>query len=109
MIENSLTGVVEKDNIRQTRYYADKLGVHPNYLNAVVKRITKQTASQIIQRQLIVMAKLLLLQTPLSIKEIAYLLGFTKPTHFVAFFKKHTGKTPVSYRRRMQSKIAGLL
>ncbi|OYQ35108.1 hypothetical protein CHU92_11045 [Flavobacterium cyanobacteriorum] len=99
MIENSLTGGVEKDNIRQAGYYADKLGVHPNYLNAVVKRITNQTASQIIQGQLIVMAKSLLLQTPLSIKEIGYRLGFTEPTHFAAFFKKHTGKTPVEYRK----------
>jgi AraC family transcriptional regulator, transcriptional activator of pobA len=75
------------------------LTVHPNHLNAVVKRITGKTASQIIQEQLIVQAKSLLLTTELSIKEVAYQMGFDEPTHFNAFFKKMTQHTPAVFRK----------
>lgn len=84
--------------MRQPSFYAEQLNIHPNHLNAVVKRITDKTASQLIQQYLITFAKSLLVQTELSIKEIAYRLQFTEPTHFNAFFKKQTGITPQQYR-----------
>ncbi len=83
---------------RHPSFYADKLNVHPNHLNAVVKRITGKTASSFIQLQLITSAKSLLTQTALSSKEIAYKLHFDEPTHFNAFFKKNTGLTPQQFR-----------
>jgi AraC family transcriptional regulator, transcriptional activator of pobA len=85
--------------LRSTSYYAEQLTVHPNHLNAVVKRITNKTASLIIQEQLIIQAKSLLHTTELSIKEIAYQMGFDEPTHFNAFFKKMTQQTPASFRK----------
>ena len=81
-------------------FYADKLTVHPNHLNAVVKRITAKTATAIIQDQLIISAKSLLRQTNLSAKEIAFRLHFTEPTHFNSFFKKATTFTPQQYREK---------
>lgn len=86
------------EEVRQPSFYAKKLNIHPNHLNAVVKRITGKTASQIIQHFHISFAKSLLNQTSLSIKEIAFRLHFSKPTHFNSFFKKLTGFTPQQYR-----------
>ncbi len=83
---------------RQTSFYAEQLNIHSNHLNAVVKRITDKTSSQIIQQYLITFAKSLLRQTELSVKEIAFRLHFNEPTHFNSFFKKHTGFTPQQYR-----------
>lgn len=84
--------------VKQPSFYASHLGVHPNHLNAVVKRITDKTASQIVQQYFISFAKSLLLQTELSIKEIAYRLHFLESSHFIAFFRKYTGLSPQQYR-----------
>ncbi len=98
LVETSLTNEEENTEIRQTSFYAERLSIHPNHLNAVAKRITGKTASQIIQQQIITSAKSLLRQTELSIKEIAFRLHFVEPTHFNAFFKKMTSFTPQQFR-----------
>ncbi|MFY7733573.1 MAG: helix-turn-helix domain-containing protein [Bacteroidia bacterium] len=98
LVETLITNEDASSEIRQTSFYADKLNVHPNHLNAVVKRITGNTATSIVQNQLITFAKSLLVQTDLTAKEIAYKLHFAEPTHFNSFFKKNTGFTPQQYR-----------
>lgn len=100
LVETLMTNEEADTEIRYPSYYADKLMVHPNHLNAVVKRITGKTATTIIQNQLIVSAKSLLHQTNLSVKEIAFRLQFTEPTHFTSFFKKATAFTPQQYREK---------
>lgn len=80
-------------------YFANQLSMHPNYLNAVVKKVTGSTPLQLIQERVINLSKTLLLQTPMSIKEISFELSFSEPTHFGAFFKKHTGFTPAQFRK----------
>lgn len=82
-----------------TRFYAEKLAVHPNYLNATIKQITGNTAKQHINNHLVRLAKSQLLQTSKSVKEIAYTLHFSTPNNFNSFFKKQTGLTPNSFRK----------
>jgi AraC-like DNA-binding protein len=85
---------------RFVNFYAEKLFVHPNHLNAVVKRDTGKPAITMIHKQVIEEAKLMLIDTGMSVKEIAYRLAFKEPSHFNAFFRKYTSVTPVSYRMR---------
>ena len=85
--------------LHSTRYYAEFLNVHPNHLNAVVKGITGQTALQFIHQHILQLAKSQLVQTSLSVKEIAYNLHFDSPSNFSSFFKKHTQQTPLAYRK----------
>ncbi len=98
LIEMLFTKEDLETEVRQPSFYAQQLNVHTNHLNAIVKRMTDKTASQIIQQYLITLAKSLVKQTDLSVKEVAYRLHFTEPTHFNAFFKKQTGLTPQQYR-----------
>ena len=49
-------------------------------------------------------AKLLLRQKKLTVKEIAYRVGFENDIYFYSFFKKHLGLTPREYVRRKDSK-----
>lgn len=98
LLEVAFTDEYAEAEIRHASFYAEKLNVHPNHLNAVVKRISGSTAAQMIQHQVITHAKSLLLQTDLSIKEIAYRLQFSEPTHFNAFFKKLSKQTPQQFR-----------
>jgi len=82
-----------------TSYYAQKLHIHPNHLNAVVKQLTGQTAKQHIQNHIAGLAKSMLGQTQDSVKEIAYALHFDSPSAFSSFFKKMTATTPNAYRK----------
>lgn len=86
-------------NLHSTSYYAQKLSIHPNHLNAVVKGITGITALHYIHSHLLSLAKSYLAQTNLSIKEIAYTLYFDSPNNFSSFFKKKTGQTPLEFRK----------
>lgn len=89
-----------EENNRSVNFYADRLSIHPNHLNAVVKRVVGKNVLNLIHEHIIQNAKTLLLQTNLSIKEIAYQLSFSEPTHFGSFFKKQTGQTPVEFRKQ---------
>lgn len=48
-------------------------------------------------------AKGLLLNTPLSVKEISYTIGYEDAAYFTALFKKYTGFTPLAYREQFSS------
>jgi len=43
-------------------------------------------------------AKRLLYNTGMSVKEIAFNLGFKDSSYFIRFFKRMTSVTPLSYR-----------
>ena len=87
-------------NLHSPSYYASILNVHPNHLNAVVKAITGKTALNHIHNHILKLSKAELAQTDASVKEIAYSLHFDSPNNFSAFFKKNTGLTPMSYRKK---------
>ena len=89
--------------LHSTSYYAQKLNVHPNHLNAVVKAISGITALGHIHHHLLQLAKSYLLQTELSVKEIAYTLYFDSPNNFSAFFKRNMEVTPLEYRQNSQA------
>lgn len=86
-------------NIHSTSYYAQKLSVHPNHLNATVKKITGLTALNHLHNHLLILSKSYLAQTEWSIKEIAYTLFFDSPNNFSSFFKRYTKLTPLEYRK----------
>ncbi len=80
--------------------YASELFISPKHLSATIKTITGKTAKTFIQDRLTLEAKRLLLHTDLSVKEIAYRMGFEEPLHFSGFFKKQTGISPSDYREQ---------
>jgi AraC family transcriptional activator of pobA len=83
---------------RSVGYYASRLHVHPNYLNAVIKANTGITAKESIQNRILIEAKYLLHTTNLSVKEIANRIGFGDPNYFTAFFKRLEKTSPAAYR-----------
>ena len=83
----------------QVQKLANELHLHPNYLNSVIKSKTGRTVNDWISKRTLSIAKTLLHKTSLSSKEIAYKLGFSEPTHFSRFFKKHTKFSPGKFRK----------
>lgn len=78
--------------------YAALLHVSPNHLNKCVKATTGQSARELLDEMLILEAKVLLVQSTLSISEIAYRIGQQDPSNFSRFFRLKTGLTPKQYR-----------
>lgn len=89
----------KEDKVYRVQDYADLQHLHPNYLSTVIKTKTGKSISTWIADKTIAEAKSLLQHASSSIKEIAYLLGFTESAHFSNYFKKHTGLSPVAYRK----------
>ena len=104
-IKEHLSSAEVADDARSVQYYAELLFVHPNHLNAVIKKSTGRPAIRHIHQQVIDEAKFLLGQTGLSVKEIAYRLAFREPAHFHTFFRKNTRQTPSEYRRCCRASI----
>jgi AraC family transcriptional activator of pobA len=85
-------------NLRTAKDYADRLAVHVNHLNKVLKEVTGNTTTQLISKRVVQEAKIMLKQTNWNIAEIAYTLGFDDIAHFSNFFKKQTTFTPAAFR-----------
>ena len=83
---------------RTVKFYAEKLHMHPNYLNTLIKKQTGITAKASIQNRLLLETKYLLHSTNLSIKEVATSMGFEDPNYFVSFFTQLESISPGSYR-----------
>ncbi|HVU97079.1 MAG TPA: helix-turn-helix transcriptional regulator [Puia sp.] len=86
--------------IKNVSRYASMLNLSTYQLNAITKSSVGKTASDLINEQIVLEAKRYLLATPNQIKEIAWDLGFEDPSYFIRFFKKHTGDSPDSFRKR---------
>lgn len=85
--------------LRSAKDFADRLSVHVNHLNKVLKENTGKTTTVLIGARIAREAKILLKQTDWNISEVAYSLGFEEVAHFSNFFKKQTGLAPLAFRR----------
>ncbi|MFA6084580.1 AraC family transcriptional regulator [Mucilaginibacter sp.] len=88
------------ERVFRVQEYADDQSLHPNYLSNVIKIKTGKPIGTWIAEKTIAEAKSLLQNSPVSIKEIAYRLGFSESAHFSNYFKKHTETSPVLYRKQ---------
>lgn len=79
---------------------ADQIGLSPQNLNAICRKISGKSASELIIEQVLLEAKRYLIHSDKNIGEIAFALNFTDPSHFIKYFKKTVGETPQSFRSR---------
>ena len=79
-------------------FYAEQLSLSLPHFCTTIKKAIGLTPLEIISSILIMDAKAQLRETTLSVKEIAYSLGFTNLSFFNKYFRQHTGMTPREYR-----------
>ena len=80
----------------QVSYYADQLNMSIKTLNKRIKAKLGTSPSQLIRNRVLKESKLLI-KEGLSVKDIAFELGFKESNHFSSSFKKYIGKTPSEY------------
>jgi AraC family transcriptional activator of pobA len=78
--------------------YAGELNVSAGYLSELVKQQSGKSAIEHIHERLLLEARRLLFHTELSVKEIAFELGFEDASYFNRFFKRLAADTPMAYR-----------
>lgn len=83
---------------RSVKFYANLLAISTKKLNFVTKTYWSKTAKEFIEERIVFDSKKLLLDTPNTVKQISYSMGFTEPTNFNKFFKKFTDTTPLRFR-----------
>lgn len=105
VLKRFLTLVGERyASLHEVSGYAALLHVSAGHLNDVVKAQSGKTCLDHIQDQLLVEAKRRLLHTELAVNRIGEELGFEDAAYFNRFFKRHTGQTPLTYRRQIREK-----
>lgn len=80
--------------------YAAEMNLSLSYLNEMVKAATGFTVSYWIQQEITLEAKRLLHHSQLSVKEVAYELGYEDVTYFSRLFSKVVQLTPGEFRRQ---------
>jgi AraC-like DNA-binding protein len=103
LLENEVANINYTTPIqaRTAQEFADKLFIHPNHLNALLKKHTGKNVSTHIKAKLLEESKVLLAQTDWTIQQVGYAVGFADQPNFSQFFKKNAGMTPVEFRKNI--------
>lgn len=89
------------DNITVTSI-AQSLSFNPQYLMRAFKSKTDLSIVEYITLERMDMAKKILTETSLPIKEVAHMVGYSDYAYFTRVFRKETGESPSQYRGRRQ-------
>ncbi|RXM53222.1 MULTISPECIES: helix-turn-helix domain-containing protein [unclassified Chryseobacterium] len=85
---------------RSVSFYASHLGLTANYLNVLCKKHLKNTASRVIDMEVIPLLKRDIITSEDLLINIAYDYSFQNYVHFSRYFKKYVGLSPMAYRRK---------
>lgn len=80
---------------------ADKVNLSTGYFQYVYKLTFGITPAADVIQSRINIAKMFLLESDFSVKEIAYMSGYDNDVHFLRQFKKIVGKTPTEFRKKV--------
>jgi AraC-like DNA-binding protein len=81
------------------RDVAAALNLTPGYLTTVVRRKTGRTVQEWITERRMAEARRLLIQSDLTVAEIADHTGYADPAYFIRIFRRAHGTTPLRWRR----------
>lgn len=86
---------------RDVQYYADKLCIDTSYLYKLTFKVLSASPKKLIDLQVLRAIKNMLLNTDLTIKNIATELQFSDASYMCKFFTRLEGISPVNYRIKM--------
>ncbi len=83
---------------------AAQASLHPNYFHRVFSAVTGKTPRQHLLDGRMRRARMMLLNSELTLDQIAKACGFSSAGYFHSVFKRYTGQTPGQYRERRYDK-----
>jgi AraC family transcriptional activator of pobA len=84
---------------KNVNFYAKQLGVSASNLNKLAVIATGGSVHANLRARIMEEARAYLANTSLSVKEIAYRLGYEDAAYFTRFFTKNAEMSPIEYRR----------
>lgn len=84
---------------RDTEFYAGKLSLTPKYLSKIIKDNTGQSATEWINKYVVLEAKALLKSSDMTIQQVSNELNFPSQSFFGKYFKRHVGVSPKEYKK----------
>ena len=99
MLDEFVSMVRANPDKREVAYFAERLGVSPKHLSAIVADGTGMNAKDFIDRSAVEAIQQLLRATKLSVKQIAERLDFSGSGNLCRFFKANTGTTISDFKR----------
>jgi AraC-like DNA-binding protein len=82
-----------------TSVVADAISCNPKYLSRVYHQVYGETFTQSVHKMRIEYAKYSLIETSMTVNEIARSCGFDLTSYFIKIFRRSTGMTPGEFRR----------
>ena len=73
-------------------------------LNSILKKYNGKRAKEFIDEIIIHNSKKSLIESPDTIKQLIFAIGFTKPTNFNKFFKKYNAITPLQFKEQFNKR-----
>lgn len=99
MLEDIEKMIAEKKGDITLSECAEALQVHPTYIWKILKMDKGRSFSDYLEEYKLEEAKRLLLNTSMSVAEIASELNYTNAQNFIRFFSKSMGITPGKFRK----------
>jgi AraC-like DNA-binding protein len=83
-------------------YLSKTLGVHPAHISRAVPKYFSMSLGTYIRQSKLQRALPLVLHSPLSLAEIAYICGFSDQSHFNRVFKSYFHQSPGNFRKGLR-------
>ncbi len=99
VITDMVFNVTDAINVKSSVYLSEKLGHSYGYLSNLFSEVTYTSVENFIILQRIEYAKSLMINTQLSLTEIAFKLQYSSVAHLSTQFKNTTGITPTTFQR----------
>ena len=90
---------IHQPELLSTEILGKTFNLSPSYIGCYFKRNFQETLQQYISRNRLKMVENLLLNSQMTVKEIAYKMGYTDSCHLVKSFQKAYGMPPLKYRQ----------
>ena len=85
---------------RSVAFYADKLCITSRYLTDIVQQHYRRSPKDSIDIYTVMQIRLDLLQSDITLSELAYKYHFSSPSFFSDYFRRNAGCSPQEYRQR---------